>query len=43
MEILAGLGNIKSPGYIDISVTFVKESKFVIASYVSNLFVLTNT
>ena len=36
IEILAGLSNIKSPGYIDIPVTLIKESKFVIGRYLSN-------
>ena len=36
VEILAGLSNNKSPGYIDIPVTLIKESKFVIGRYLSN-------
>ena len=30
IEILAGPSNNQSPGYIDIPVTIIKESKFVI-------------
>ena len=36
IEILASLSNNKSPGYIGIPVTLIKESKFVIGRYLSN-------
>ena len=37
IEILAGLSNNKSPGYIDVPVTLIKESKFVIGRDLLNL------
>ena len=37
IEILAGLSNSKSPGYIDIPVTLIKDSKFVIGRDLSDL------
>ena len=38
IEISAGPSNNKLPGYIDVPATLIKESKFVIARYLSNLF-----
>ena len=38
IKILIGLSNNISPGYIDIPVTLIKETKFVITRYLLNLF-----